>query len=113
MAGNRCEHFTPGDGLPCRHYISPLAPAEPGFCDRPDMFRCVEAMKHKLPAISYSRLADFIHCRKRYYYSAVEGLQVKPEHLPEAVKLGKAWDLFIHARHEPGYEYLSKIQALQ
>ena len=77
-----------------------MVPAEPGFCQRPDMFQCVEAMRYKLPVISHSRLIDFIHCRRRYYHSVIEGLQVKPQHLPESVKLGKGWDLFIQHLYE-------------
>jgi len=110
---NRCQHLTPGDGLPCRYYIRPIVKEEPGFCQRPDTFRCVEAMKHKLPAISYSSLTDFIACRRRYYHRTVEGLQVKPQHLPESAKLSKGWDLFSRAMHEPGFDYLPGIQELQ
>jgi hypothetical protein len=52
-------------------------------------------MKYKLPAISYSRLSDFIHCKLRYYHGVVEGLSVRPQHLPEPLKLGKAWNALL------------------
>ena len=95
-----CSMFTPGDGLPCKHYIRPIQGEDPGFCTQPTRFRCIEAMKRKLPSISYSRMSDFIQCRRLYYHTVIEGLEVKPEHLPEAVKLGRAWDAFIRRINE-------------
>jgi hypothetical protein len=90
----------PGKGLPCRHYIRPDNPADPGFCSQGSRFFCTEAMKKKLPSISFSRMTDFAHCKLRYYHTVVEGLSVKPQHLPEAIKLGRAWDAFIRHMHE-------------
>jgi len=43
----------------------------------------------------------------------VLGLRVKPQHLSESVRLGSAWDLFIRAQHEEGFDYLPGVQALQ
>jgi hypothetical protein len=99
-----CPMLTPGNELPCEFYIRPKKPKEPGFCRQPTRFFCVEAMKRKLPAISYSRLSDFIHCKLRYYHGVVEGLRVKPEHLPEAIKLGRAWDAFIQHSYEEKHD---------
>ena len=95
-----CTYCRKGTSTPCLDYIPAGQKTQPGFCKRPDMFRCTEAMKRKLPAISYSSLTDFIACRRRYYHRAVEGLQVKPQHLPEPIKLGKGWDLFIQHLYE-------------
>jgi len=97
-----CTMFTPGDGLPCQHYIRPVQKDDPGFCDQPTLFRCIEAMKRKLPSISYSRMIEFIQCRRRYYHTVIEGLEVKPGHLPEAIKMGRVWDAFIRGMHENG-----------
>ena len=108
-----CQMLNPGDGLPCRSYIRPKDPAEPGFCSQPEIFRCPEAMKKKLPFISYSRLTDFIACRRKYYHGVVEGLQVKAEHLPEPIKLGRAWDAFIHHLHDENFDHLAGIQSRQ
>jgi hypothetical protein len=57
-------------------------------------------------------MTDFIHCRRKYFHGVVEGLQVKAEHLPEAIKLGRAWDAFIHHLYEGGFDHLAAIQSL-
>src|SRR5512136_2433575 len=101
--------LNPGDGLPCQSYIRPNDPGEPGFCSQPEIFRCTEAMKKKLPFIRYSRLTDFIACRRKYYHGVVEGLQVKAEHLPEPIKLGRAWDAFIRHLHDEKFDHLAEI----
>ena len=108
-----CPMLTPTDDLPCLFYIRATNPKEPGFCKQETRFRCTEAMKKKLPAISYSRLSEFIHCKLRYYHAVVKGLEVRPQYLPEGIKLGRVWDGFIRSRYEEGYDYLSGIQTLQ
>ena len=97
-----CQMLTPGEKLPCKHYVRPNNSVDPGFCRQPTRFRCIEAMKHKLPSISFSRLTDFIHCKRRYQYSAIKGIEVKPHHLPEPIKLGQAWDVFIRSQYDDG-----------
>jgi len=57
-------------------------------------------MKAKLPAISYSSLTDFIHCKLRYKHRIIDGWQMKPQHLPEPLKLGRAWDALIRQLYE-------------
>ena len=103
----------PGNGLPCIHYIRPYDSHEPGFCRQPNMFRCLEAVKQKLPAVSYSSVTDFIHCKVRYRHRIIEGLKVRPQHLPDAIKLGQIWDGFIRQRHESGYIYKEGLEQLQ
>jgi hypothetical protein len=95
-----CKMLTPGNGLPCKHYIRPNEPHEPGFCTQPTNFFCTEAMKRCLPSISYSRLTDFIHCKLRYRHGVIEGLRVKDQMLPEGMKLGKAWDLIMRNKYD-------------
>jgi len=107
-----CPDFIPGIDKPCQHYIQPDNKREPGFCIQPTMFRCIEAMKVKLPAISFSSLADFIHCKLRYKHRIVDGLQVKPEHLPDSVKLGRGWDAYLRYLIE-GADYQPAIASLQ
>jgi hypothetical protein len=41
----------------------------------------------------------------RYFHGVIEGLSVKPEHLPEAMKLGKAWGLFLQGQYDPEFDY--------
>lgn len=107
-----CQMHTPADGLPCKHYIRPLVKGEPGFCSQPTRFRCEEAMKVRLPAISYSGASAFIACRRRWYHQQVEGLEVRPEHLPEPIKLGRAWDAYQHYLYDPSFDHLAAIQSL-
>lgn len=95
-----CQMLTPGNDLPCKHYIRPNEPGESGFCTQGANFFCTEAMKKRLPSISYSHATDFIHCKRRYLHGVIEGLKVKPEHLPEAIKLGNAWDLIMRSKYE-------------
>lgn len=95
-----CRMLALDDSLPCRHYIRANDNREPGFCRQPNKFRCDEAMKKKLPSISFSRLVDFIHCKKRYKHAVLDGLKVKAEHLPEPLKLGTAWDIFIRSLYK-------------
>ena len=100
MAEHVCKFLVPDNGTPCKHYIRPVVKNEPGFCSQPTIFRCIEALKVKLPAISYSSLTDFIHCKARYKHRKIDGLQMKPRHLPEPLKLGQAWDTLIRQLYE-------------
>lgn len=108
-----CKNLIPGNGKPCRNYIRPLNHTEPGFCALSTVFRCIEAMKYKLPAISYKNAMDFIHCKLRYKHSVIDGLSVRPKHLPEPIKLGKAWGHLIQHQHDSKYDYGEKITQLQ
>lgn len=108
-----CPMLTPGNGLPCLHYIKPDNVEDPGFCRQSTQFRCIEAMKHKLPSISFNRLADFIHCKRRYYNSVIKGIEVKPHHLPEPIKLGRAWDAFVRSLYNKEYDHHMDIRPLQ
>jgi hypothetical protein len=107
-----CKMLVPGNGLPCRHYIRPDNPADAGFCSLGPNFFCPEAMKHKRQSISFSRMTDFAHCKLRYFHSVIQGLSPKPQHLAEAIKLGRAWDAFIRHVHE-GYDYLAEMHSLE
>jgi len=104
--------LSPGNGKPCQHYIRPNKADEPGFCKQSSMFRCIEAMKVKLPAISYSSLTDFSHCKLRYKHRVIDGLQMKQQHLPEPVKLGRGWDANIRYLYD-GTDYQPVITPLQ
>jgi hypothetical protein len=69
-------------------------------------------MKHKLPTISYSSLTDFAHCKLRYKHRIIDGLQLRPEHLPEPLKLGRAWDSIIRYLYDDT-PYESEITPLK
>jgi len=49
--------------------------------------------------MSHSSRIDFAHCRRKYYYRKIQGLQVKKRILPEAVKMGIIWDKFIEDKY--------------
>lgn len=113
MAEYVCPMLTPADSLPCLFYIRSTNSGGPGFCKQKTRFFCTESMKHKLPSFSYSSVTDFIHCKMRYFYRVIQALQVKSQHLPEAIKFGRAWDSFTRSQFEDGYDHLSVIQQLQ
>jgi hypothetical protein len=110
---NTCQQFTPGDQAPCKFYIRPVNPKEAGFCRLPDHFRCIEACKKKLAPLSYSSLIDFIHCRMRYKHRKIDGNEIRPAHLPEAIKLGAAWDAFLNTQIGLELKLFDTIQSLQ
>lgn len=88
-----------GNGKSCTHYI-PSDKQEPGFCRRPTQFICIEAMKSMAkqdiyPHISYSALQNFIRCKIKFYKANILGIEVRPEHKSEPLKLGTVWDKFI------------------
>jgi len=112
MKSATCEMLKPTKDSPCRSYVRPINESEPGFCKHPTLFHCIEAMKQKLPTISYADLADYIHCRLRYKYRSIDGLHLKPEHLPEYLKLGRAWKAYIQYLYN-GTDYNMEIQSLQ
>jgi len=98
---------------PCIHYSRPNEPGEPGFCTEGANFFCTEAMKKRLPSISYSRATDFIHCKRRYLHGVIGGLRMKPEHLLEAMKLGKVWDALTRSKYDTDFDPTKEIVPLQ
>ena len=91
-----CPFKKPAPGLPCTHYIRLPDKNEPGLCDLPNQFHCVEALKHKIPAISVSSAKDFSSCRMKYFYHKVMGIECKPSKLPDPIKCGKIWDEYMN-----------------
>lgn len=58
---------------PCSWYIPG------GFCNKDDVFRCIEYMKNNEMEISYSGLRNYVECPRKYYLNTIKGLQmVKP-----------------------------------
>ena len=108
-----CHLFTPGDGTPCAHYIRPDDPSEPGFCRQTDFYHCTEALKRKLPPLSYSSLTDFVRCRLKYKHRKIDGIEIRPQHLPEPIKLGSLWDTFINTQYSAEDSLMDKMEALQ
>lgn len=107
-----CQMLTPGDGLPCKHYIRPDEKGQPGLCAQGSNFFCVEAMKKRLPSISYSRATDFIHCKLRYKHGVIEGVRVRDAMLPEPMKLGRMWDCIVRGKYDPDYDPTQEITPL-
>ena len=86
---------------------------ETGFCGLQDYFRCIEACKKKLAPLSYSSLIDFIHCRLRYKHRKIDGIEIRPAHLSEAMKIGMAWDTFCNTQFSLELKLFDTIQSLQ
>ena len=109
---NFCKTLKPDDNSLCKDYIRSINANEPGFCKQPTRFRCTEAMKVKLPSISFSSLTDFISCKLRYKHRVVDGLQMKSQHLTEPLKQGRAWDAYLQHLFD-GNDYQPVITSLR
>lgn len=89
---------------PCTHYLKPDLPTEPGFCKLSSRFRCDEALKQKLPAITQSAVKSFAQCKAKYKHNYIDGIAPHDWMLPEPIKLGATWDAYqesIHTPHNP------------
>ena len=83
--------------LPCKHYIKGLG-NEAGFCSLPHKFRCTEALKKYLPALSMSSVKSYCQCKEKYRLSKIRGIRCRDEELPLPVKLGATYGNFIGSR---------------
>jgi hypothetical protein len=70
-------------------------------------------MKAKLLAISCSRVIEYIACKLKYKLAVIDGVSLKPEHLPEPLKLGTSWDIFIRSLYNKVSEVSAELQILQ
>lgn len=62
-----------------------------GFCQRPDMFRCIEYMARVRLTISHSSILDFWKCPFLFLLKDVIGLQVKEEFKNVNIRMGIAF----------------------
>lgn len=100
-----CEYLNPVEGKPCSSYLGS------GMCARSNMFRCPEYIKHKEPRVSHSAIENFMRCHLRYYYSNIQGVQVKPMFQSDALKIGSQVDDYITQNKNPdGMEKLSSMR---
>lgn len=66
----------------------------------------------KLKKLRYSHMVSFVQCREKYYHEVIEGLEVKPEYRPDAMKLGTVWDLIIRYQHD-AHDYGKEVAELR
>jgi len=105
-----CEFYhKTKDGI-CAHYIKGSL-GDAGLCKRPTQFLCLEDLKTGLPKLSHSSRKDFAHCRRKYYYRKIQGLQVRKSMLSDPVKMGIIWDRFIEAKYN-GQNFKSRFWEL-
>lgn len=91
-----CPHRVRTADKPCAFYIKSDIPGDCGFCSRPDMFHCIEAMRGGLlPIISHSAVTDHMKCPMITYYTKVLGIRVHDHALPPVVLMGKGVDMFL------------------
>ena len=90
-----CPMLYPAQDKPCIHYIKSEITEECGFCDTGKHFHCIEALRHKLPAMSHSMFNNWTQCKMKVYYHNILGLSIKDIYLPVEMKLGKIWDRFM------------------
>ena len=79
----------------CTSYIESGIDGAAGFCSVDCAYHCTESLKHNLPIISHTTAGNLAHCNMSVYYSLICGISPRDEMLPEAVKMGKAWDKFL------------------
>jgi len=101
-----CKFYSPLKTKFCKHYIDGLKD-EAGFCKRASQFRCIEALKIKLPSVSQSAIKMFCHCRERYYKHYIQGITLRDEHLPLPIKCGSVWDTFVDSLIRTPGEFLN------
>lgn len=93
-----CNHFNPTfDNRECESYqyaedadMNQIS-GECGFCKRPETYRCVADITRSIP-LSHSSVSSFLTCHYYYYLTKIIGVEVRPQHLPTALKAGKLWD---------------------
>ena len=78
--------------LPCDFYIE-TGDGQAGLCTCASNFRCAEAMKEFGMKLSYSHVADYLRCKRLYWYKHVMGLEPYDQALSPSLKMGKLWDL--------------------
>ena len=87
-----CRRRVPCDDKPCHHYIRAEASGEAGFCALPTEFRCIEAVKHFSPRLSFSAANDWTQCRYKYYLRNIKGVQRHDYMKSVPLKMGSIWD---------------------
>jgi len=86
---------------PCKYYISSGVDGEAGFCELPSEFRCIEAVRHCAPRLSFSAVNNWCKCRYCYYLNQVKGVQTQDHMKSNPLKMGGIWDkvwneIFLH-----------------
>jgi hypothetical protein len=104
-----CEFNHKAKSGSCIHYLNNSD--DIGLCKLPTQFLCVKDLMTRLPKLSHSSRIDFVHCRRKYYYRKIQGLQTKKSMLSEPVKLGTIWDRFIEAKYN-GQNFKSRFWEL-
>ena len=92
-----CDRWKAGDGKSCDRYISPAQKETAGFCNLPDRFKCIEALKHFGFTLSQSSAKTFAQCHYKFYLNKVMGIRPHDHMLPAPIKLGGTWDKFIES----------------
>lgn len=64
---------------------------ECGYCKRPETYRCIADITRTVSQ-SHSSVGNFLICHYYYYLTKILGIEVRPAHLPVAMKAGKLWD---------------------
>lgn len=93
-----CQHYSPS-----LQNISPTYPKtdcvsriddddRPGFCKRPDNYRCVKEAGVMKLSLSNSSIMDFLTCPYLYYLKNIRGIRINNPHVSRAIKMGRLWD---------------------
>jgi len=88
----KCDKYTPNDKFTaCKYYAECEDPRENGFCNLPNIYRCV-AVPGKIIPLSYSSVNNFLTCHRLYYLENIRGIQTLDHAKSNPLKLGTLWD---------------------
>lgn len=63
-----------------------------GYCNRPDMYRCLEDVWKKPTLISHTGAQSFLTCHHQYYLKYIRGIETRNTKLGIPLKIGILWD---------------------
>jgi hypothetical protein len=88
----KCSAFDPNSTFTaCKYYAEPENIVENGFCNRPELYRCL-ATPSKIIPLSHSSVQDFLTCHFLYYLKAIRGIQIKDTAKSSPLKMGSLMD---------------------
>ncbi len=93
-----CQFWSNSFKNPCDKYL------KGGYCTLPFQFRCIEYIRKNEVKMSYSSMLDASACKRKYYYSAILGIElVKP---PIRMQMGRIASDLLDVIHNQGSSYV-------
>lgn len=93
------DHIIEKSEVPCINYAEANNSDKCGLCLLSELFLCVEDLRIKMPTLTQSALKMFCQCPEKYKKHYVDGIVLKDEYLPDAMKLGLLWGAFMESEN--------------